>query len=83
MPSSLGGEGVVSVDGVIQDPLLESGSWESAYVEDQFQLFSALSTPIPRIVQGSAVSIIHCCYPQNLEQCLANVKCLHICSMNK
>lgn len=43
---------MVSVDGVIQDPRLESGGWESAYVEDQLQLFSALSTPVPRIVEG-------------------------------
>lgn len=43
---------VVSIDGVTQDPLLESDNWESVYVEDQLQLFSSLSTPIPRIVQG-------------------------------
>lgn len=48
---------MVSVDGVIQDPRLESGSWESAYVEDQLQLFSALSTPVPRIVQGQRLVV--------------------------
>lgn len=43
----------VSVDGVIQDPLLESGSWESVSVEDQLQLFSSVSTPNPRIIEVS------------------------------
>lgn len=43
----------VSVDGVSQDPLLESGSWESVSVEDQLQLFSSVSTPNPRIIEVS------------------------------